>query len=109
VRVSQTGPFSPTVAVDQDEFWFTLKDSGKTQVVMAKPAFRTLTVLATAPARMVFGPVTLAHRSSLDSGSAHAHAMVMCAADGSATVGVGRTPIAPGGSCVISPPSKETM
>jgi YVTN family beta-propeller protein len=44
-RVSQTSPFSPNLAVDQDEVWFTLKDSGKTQVVSAKPPFHTLTVL----------------------------------------------------------------
>jgi len=48
-RVSQTSPFSPNLAVDQDEVWFTLKDSGKTQVVTAKPPFRTLTVLNTGP------------------------------------------------------------
>jgi YVTN family beta-propeller protein len=48
-RVPQTSPFSPNLAVDQDEVWFTLKDSGKTQVVSAKPPFRTLTVLETGP------------------------------------------------------------
>ena len=42
-------PFSPNLAVDQDEVWFTLKDSGKTQVVSANPPFRTLTVLDTGP------------------------------------------------------------
>jgi len=46
-RVKQTSPFSPNLAVDQDEVWFTLKDTGKTQVVSAKPPFRTLTVLET--------------------------------------------------------------
>jgi YVTN family beta-propeller protein len=30
-RVPQVSPFSPNLAVDQDEVWFTLKDSGKTQ------------------------------------------------------------------------------
>src|SRR5579862_4842499 len=48
-RVAQTSPFSPNLAVDQDEVWFTLKDSGKTQVVTAKPPFHTLTVLNTGP------------------------------------------------------------
>ena len=48
-RVPQASPFSPNLAVDQDEVWLTLKDSGKTQVVSAKPPFRTLTVLETGP------------------------------------------------------------
>ena len=48
-RVPQASPFSPNLAVDQDEVWFTLKDSGKTQVVSAKPPFRTLATLATGP------------------------------------------------------------
>ena len=48
-RVPQASPFSPNLAVDQDEVWFTLKDSGKTQVVSAKPPFQTLTVLETGP------------------------------------------------------------
>src|SRR6266852_755145 len=48
-RVKQTSPFSPNLAVDQDEVWFTLKDSGKTHVVSAKPPFRTVAVLETGP------------------------------------------------------------
>ena len=48
-RVPQTSPFSPNLAVDQDEVWFTLKDSGRTQVISAKPPFRTLAVLDTGP------------------------------------------------------------
>ena len=48
-RVPQASPFSPNLAVDQDEVWLTLKDSGKTQVVSAKPPFRKLTVLETGP------------------------------------------------------------
>jgi len=48
-RVPQASPFSPNLAVDQDEVWFTLKDSGKTQVVSAKPPFQTLTTLETGP------------------------------------------------------------
>jgi len=46
-RVPQASPFSPNLAVDQDEVWLTLKDSGKTQIVSAKPPFHTLTVLET--------------------------------------------------------------
>ena len=48
-RVPQASSFSPNLAVDQDEVWFTLKDSGKTQVVSAKPPFQTLTTLETGP------------------------------------------------------------
>jgi YVTN family beta-propeller protein len=48
-RVPQVSPFSPNLAVDQDEVWFTLKDSGKTQVVTATPPFHTLRVLDTGP------------------------------------------------------------
>ena len=48
-RVSQASPFSPNLAVDQDEAWVTLKDSGKTQVISAKPPFQTLNVLETGP------------------------------------------------------------
>jgi YVTN family beta-propeller protein len=48
-RVEQTSPFSPNLAVDQEEVWFTLKDTGKTQVMSAQPPFRTLTVLDTGP------------------------------------------------------------
>ena len=48
-RVPQASPFSPNLAVDQDEVWITLKDSGKTQVVSSKPPYHTLTVLETGP------------------------------------------------------------
>ena len=48
-RVPQATPFSPNLAVDQDEVWLTLKDSGKTQVVSAKPPFRTLSMLESGP------------------------------------------------------------
>ena len=48
-RVPQASPFSPNLAVDQDEVWFTLKDTGKTQIVSAKPPFKTLGVLETGP------------------------------------------------------------
>ncbi|MEO6911171.1 MAG: YncE family protein, partial [Edaphobacter sp.] len=48
-RIPQISPFSPNLAVDQDEVWFTLKDSGKTQVVSAKAPFQTLATLETGP------------------------------------------------------------
>jgi YVTN family beta-propeller protein len=50
-RVPQASPFSPNLAVSQDgqEVWFTLKDSGKTQVMSAQPPFRILATLDTGP------------------------------------------------------------
>jgi YVTN family beta-propeller protein len=48
-RIPQASPFSPNLAVDQDEVWFTLKDSGKTQVLNAKPPFQILATLETGP------------------------------------------------------------
>ena len=50
-RVPQASPFSPNLAVSRDgtEVWFTLKDSGKTQVMSAKPPFRILATLDTGP------------------------------------------------------------
>ena len=48
-RVPQVSPFSPNLAVDQDEVWFTLKDTGKTQVASARSPFRTLATLETGP------------------------------------------------------------
>lgn len=48
-RVPQASPFSPNLAVDQDEVWITLKDSGRTQIISAKAPFQTLTVLETGP------------------------------------------------------------
>ncbi len=48
-RVQQASPFSPNLAVDQDEVWITLKDSGKAQVYSATPPFQTLTTLNTGP------------------------------------------------------------
>jgi YVTN family beta-propeller protein len=48
-RVPQASPFCPNLAVDQDEVWFTLKDSGKTQVVSAKPPFQVLATFDTGP------------------------------------------------------------
>src|SRR5262249_13883507 len=48
-RVPQVSPFSPNLAVDQDEAGFTLKDTGKTEVISAAPPFRTLAVLDSGP------------------------------------------------------------
>jgi YVTN family beta-propeller protein len=50
-RVPQVSPFSPNLAVSSDgtEVWFTLKDSGKTQVLSAQPPFRILATLDTGP------------------------------------------------------------
>jgi YVTN family beta-propeller protein len=50
-RVPQTSPFSPNLAVSRDgtEVWFTLKDSGKTQVMSGEYPFNILTTLETGP------------------------------------------------------------
>jgi YVTN family beta-propeller protein len=50
-RVPQASPFSPNLAVSRDgqEVWFTLKDSGKTQVMSAQAPFRILATLDTGP------------------------------------------------------------
>ncbi len=50
-RVPQASPFSPNLAVSADgkQVWFTLKDSGKTQVMSAEPPFAILGTLATGP------------------------------------------------------------
>ncbi len=50
-RVPQASPFCPNLAVSSDgkEVWFTLKDSGKTQVMTAEPPFHILTTLETGP------------------------------------------------------------
>lgn len=50
-RVPQASPFSPNLAVSADgrEVWFTLKDTGKVQVMSGQPPFRILTTLDTGP------------------------------------------------------------
>lgn len=50
-RVPQASPFSPNLAVSADgaEVWFTLKDTGKVQVMTAAPPFRVTTTLETGP------------------------------------------------------------
>src|SRR5260221_4752315 len=49
--VKQVSPFSPNIAASPDgkEVWFTLKDTGKTQVIRAEPPFDTLATLETGP------------------------------------------------------------
>ena len=50
-RVPQASPFSPNLAVSADgkQVWFTLKDSGKTQIMDAAPPFAIIGTLATGP------------------------------------------------------------
>jgi YVTN family beta-propeller protein len=50
-RLKQASPFCPNIAATPDgtQVWFTLKDSGKTQVFDAKPPFTVLKVLDTGP------------------------------------------------------------
>ncbi|MDB6111174.1 MAG: hypothetical protein JWR69_2924 [Pedosphaera sp.] len=50
-RVPQVSPFSPNLAVSRDgtEVWFTLKDSGKTQVMTAQPPFHIFATLDSGP------------------------------------------------------------
>jgi YVTN family beta-propeller protein len=49
--VKQASPFSPNIAASPDgkEVWFTLKDTGKTQVIGAEPPFDVLATLDTGP------------------------------------------------------------
>ena len=50
-RVVQTSPFSPNLAVSADgkQVWFTLKDSGRTEIMSAEPPFPPLSILPTGP------------------------------------------------------------
>src|ERR1700759_4881253 len=50
-RVQQASPFCPNIAATPDgkQVWFTLKDTGKTQVFNAGPPFDTLKILDTGP------------------------------------------------------------
>ena len=50
-RVKQPSPFCPNIAATPDgtQVWFTLKDTGKTEVFDAKPPFSILKVLDTGP------------------------------------------------------------
>jgi YVTN family beta-propeller protein len=50
-RVKQVSPFCPNIAATPDgsQVWFTLKDTGKTEVFDGKPPFTVLKVLDTGP------------------------------------------------------------
>lgn len=50
-RVQQASPFCPNIAATPDgtQVWFTLKDTGKTQVFSAQPPFAVLKTLDTGP------------------------------------------------------------
>jgi YVTN family beta-propeller protein len=50
-KVTQASPFCPNIAATPDgsQVWFTLKDTGKTQVFDAKPPFTVLKTLDTGP------------------------------------------------------------
>jgi YVTN family beta-propeller protein len=50
-RVPQPSPFCPNIAASPDgtQVWYTLKDTGKTVVIDARPPFKTLTVIDTGP------------------------------------------------------------
>ncbi len=50
-RVPQASPFCPNIAATPDgtQVWFTLKDSGKTQVFAARPPFAILKTIDTGP------------------------------------------------------------
>jgi len=62
-RIPQASPFSPNLAVSHDgmEVWFTLKDSGKTQVMSAQPPFGIFATLDTGP---ITNHVTLVENSN---------------------------------------------
>jgi YVTN family beta-propeller protein len=49
--VKQVSPFCPNIAATPDgkQVWFTLKDTGRTQVFNAEPPFNTLKILDTGP------------------------------------------------------------
>ena len=50
-KVAQASPFCPNIAAtpDSSQVWFTLKDTGKTQVFNAQPPFNLLKTLDTGP------------------------------------------------------------
>src|SRR3954471_990789 len=50
-RVKQESPFCPNIAAtpDGEQVWFTLKDTGKTQVFNAKPPFNPIRTIDTGP------------------------------------------------------------
>ena len=50
-KVVQSSPFCPNIAASPDgsEVWFTLKDTGKTTIIAARPPFTVLKILDTGP------------------------------------------------------------
>src|ERR1700751_5073681 len=50
-KVKQESPFCPNIAVtpDGNQVWFTLKDTGKTQVFSGKPPFKAIKTIDTGP------------------------------------------------------------
>ena len=61
-RVRQVSPFCPNIAASPDgtQVWFTLKDTGKTQVFDARPPFALLKTLDTGP---ITNHVNLVHNA----------------------------------------------
>jgi YVTN family beta-propeller protein len=61
-RIPQTSPFCPNIAATPDgkQVWFTLKDTGRTQVINAKPPFNTIKTLDTGP---ITNHVNIAHNA----------------------------------------------
>ena len=64
-RVRQASPFCPNIAASPDgtQVWFTLKDTGKTQVFDARPPFALLRTLDTGPITNHVNLVRNAHGS----------------------------------------------
>ncbi len=62
-RVKQASPFCPNIAATPDgtQVWFTLKDTGKTEVFDGKPPFTVLKVLNTGP---ITNHVNIAHNAN---------------------------------------------
>jgi YVTN family beta-propeller protein len=62
-RVTQASPFCPNIAATPDggQVWFTLKDTGKTQVFNARPPFELIETLDTGP---ITNHVNFAHTAN---------------------------------------------
>ncbi|HVX76936.1 MAG TPA: YncE family protein [Bradyrhizobium sp.] len=62
-RVKQASPFCPNIAATPDgkQVWFTLKDTGKTQVFNAEPPFNVIKTLDTGP---ITNHVNIAHNAN---------------------------------------------
>jgi YVTN family beta-propeller protein len=62
-KVTQASPFCPNIAATPNgkQVWFTLKDTGKTQVFDARPPFKVLTTLDTGP---ITNHVNIVHNSN---------------------------------------------